>query len=72
MFFMNAEALQAFAGASEFEVGVGPSVLLIDENRARNARTTIMTDDIYAFIFGQKGLIAGLGIQGYTITKITP
>jgi lipid-binding SYLF domain-containing protein len=72
MFFMNAKALHAFVNAGEFEVGVGPSVLLIDENRAKNARTTIMPDDIYAFIFGEKGLIAGLGIQGYTITKITP
>jgi hypothetical protein len=28
-----------------------------------------MMDDIYAFIFGQKGLMAGLGIQGNKITK---
>ena len=27
---------------------------------------------IYAFIFGQKGLMAGIGIQGSKITKITP
>ena len=26
--------------------------------------TTTAKDDIYAFIFGQKGLMAGLGIQG--------
>jgi lipid-binding SYLF domain-containing protein len=28
--------------------------------------------DIYAFIFAQKGLMAGLGIQGNKITKIEP
>jgi lipid-binding SYLF domain-containing protein len=28
-----------------------------------------MTQDIYAFIFGQKGLMAGLGIEGSKITK---
>jgi lipid-binding SYLF domain-containing protein len=31
-----------------------------------------MKDDIYAFIFGQQGLMAGLGIQGNKITKINP
>ena len=34
--------------------------------------TTTMKDDIYAFVFGQKGLMAGLGIQGNKITPITP
>ena len=40
--------------------------------RRRPATTRTMKDDIYAFIFGQKGLMAGLGIQGNKITKITP
>ena len=29
-----------------------------------------LTSDVYAFIFSQKGLMAGLGIQGSKITKI--
>ena len=72
MFFMNAKALDQFASASGFEVGVGPSVVLIDEGKAKTATTNTMKDDIYAFVFGQKGLMAGLGIQGNKITKITP
>jgi hypothetical protein len=28
--------------------------------------------DVYAFIFDQKGLMAGIGIQGSKITKISP
>ena len=31
-----------------------------------------MKDDIYAFIFSQQGLMAGLGLQGNKITKINP
>jgi lipid-binding SYLF domain-containing protein len=31
-----------------------------------------MKEDIYAFIVGQKGLMAGLGIQGNKISKIEP
>jgi lipid-binding SYLF domain-containing protein len=69
MFFMNAKALQQLDNANGFEVGVGPSVVVLDEGKAKNTTTTTMKDDIYAFIFGQKGLMAGLGIQGNKITK---
>jgi lipid-binding SYLF domain-containing protein len=51
-------------------VGVGPSVVVMDEGMARGASTTTLTSDVYAFIFSQKGLMAGLGIQGNKITKI--
>ena len=72
MFFMNAKALEQLVNASGFEVGVGPSVVLVDEGMAKTTTTNTMKDDIYAFVFGQKGLMAGLGIQGNKITKITP
>jgi lipid-binding SYLF domain-containing protein len=72
MFFMNEAALKDLDKAEGFEVGVGPSVVVLDEGKARNITSTTMNDDIYAFIFGQKGLMAGLGIQGNKITKIKP
>jgi lipid-binding SYLF domain-containing protein len=72
MFFMNAKALEDFVNASGFEVGVGPSVVVVDEGMAKTTTTTTLKGDIYAFVFGQKGLMAGLGIQGNKIAKITP
>ena len=72
MLFMNAKALAELDNAKGFEVGVGPSVVLVDEGMAKTATTTTLKDDIYAFVFGQKGLMAGLGIQGNKISKITP
>jgi lipid-binding SYLF domain-containing protein len=72
MFFMNAKALAEFESASGFEVGVGPSIVLVDEGMAKTTTTNTLKDDIYASVFGQKGLMAGLGIQGNKITKITP
>jgi lipid-binding SYLF domain-containing protein len=72
MFFMNANALAQLDKADGFEVGIGPSVVLVDEGMAKTTTTTTLKDDIYAFVFGQKGLMAGLGIQGNKITKITP
>jgi lipid-binding SYLF domain-containing protein len=72
MFFMNANALAQLDKAGGFEVGVGPTVVVLDEGKAKTMTTTTAKDDIYAFIFGQKGLMAGLGIQGNKITKINP
>ncbi len=72
MFFMNAKALAELDNAKGFEVGVGPSVVMVDEGMAKTTTTSTMKDDIYAFVFGQKGLMAGLGLQGNKITRITP
>lgn len=71
MFFMNEAALRSLDSTNGFEVGVGPSVVVMDEGMAMSTTTT-MREDIYALIFGQKGLMAGLGIQGNKITKINP
>jgi lipid-binding SYLF domain-containing protein len=72
MFFMNEKALASLDASKGFEVGVGPSVVVMDEGKARSATTKTMKDDVYAFVFGQKGLMAGLGIQGNKISKTTP
>lgn len=72
MFFRKDAALKALDTAEGFEVGVGPSVVVMDEGMARSITTTTIKDDIVAFIFGQKGLMAGVGLQGNKITKISP
>ena len=70
LFFMKDSALKALDTAQGFEVGVGPSIVMMDKGMAASRTTITMQDDIYAFIFGQRGLMAGLGIQGNKITKI--
>ena len=70
MFLMNDKAVGALSANEGFEVGVGPSVVVMDEGKAKTMTTTTAKDDIYAFIFGQKGLMAGLGIQGNKITRL--
>jgi len=72
MYFMNAKALADLDNAKGFEVGVGPSIVMVDEGMAKTTTTNTLKDDIYAFVFGQKGLMAGLGLQGSKIAKITP
>jgi lipid-binding SYLF domain-containing protein len=76
MFFMNDAALAYLKKSEGWEIGVGPSLVIVDKEAAaafgKNMSTTTLKDDIYAFIFDQKGLMAGLGIQGSKITKINP
>ena len=71
LFFMKESALKSLDTANGFEVGVGPSVVVMDQGMGASHTTTTLQDDIYAFVFGQKGLMAGVGIQGNKITKIT-
>ncbi len=70
MFFMNEKALNALTETDGFEVGVGPSVVVVDEGMARSTTSMTTKEDIYAFIFSQKGLMAGIGLQGNKITKL--
>jgi lipid-binding SYLF domain-containing protein len=70
MFLMNEKAVGALGANDGFEVGVGPSVVVMDEGMGKTMTTTTAKDDIYAFIFGQKGLMAGVGLQGNKITRL--
>jgi lipid-binding SYLF domain-containing protein len=49
---------------------LGPSVVIVDTGTAKTMTTTTAQAEIYAFFFTQKGLMAGLGLQGTKITKI--
>ena len=70
MFFMTDSALNYLDNSAGFEIGVGPSIVVVDAGKAKSLTTSTGRDDVYAFIFGQKGLMAGLGVQGSKITKI--
>ena len=70
LFFMNEKALKTLTETDGFEVGVGPSVVVIDEGMGKSATSITMKDDVYAFVFGQKGLMGGVGLQGNKITAL--
>jgi len=72
LFFMNADALSYIDNSSGWEIGVGPSLVVVDAGFGKVLSSTTLKDDIYAMVFDQKGLMAGLGIQGTKITKIDP
>ncbi|MCC6931886.1 MAG: lipid-binding SYLF domain-containing protein [Deltaproteobacteria bacterium] len=71
MFFLTDADIKYLEKSDGWEIGVGPSVVIIDEGRAKSFTTTTAKDGIYVFIFDQKGLMAGLGLQGAKISRIT-
>ncbi len=72
MFLMTDSARKYIDKSDGWEIGVGPSVVVVDAGAAKSLTTTTAKDDVYAFIFSQKGLMAGIGIQGSKITRINP
>jgi len=56
--------------AEGLEVGVGPSLVVIDSGMAKNITTSSVTEEIQALVLKQQGLMAGAGLQSNGITKI--
>jgi lipid-binding SYLF domain-containing protein len=71
LFFMNDSALSYLAQSDGWELGVGPSIVVVDAGVGKSLTSTTITQDVYAFIFDQKGLMGGIGVQGSKITKIS-
>lgn len=70
LFFMNNKALADLESAKGWEFGVGPTVVVVDAGKAAQLSTTTAKDDVYAFVWGQQGLMAGVDLQGSKISKI--
>jgi lipid-binding SYLF domain-containing protein len=72
LFFMNDKAVKYLNDSDGWAIGSGPSVVVVDKGVAASITSTTLSQDVYAFAFGQKGLMAGLGLEGSKITHIHP
>jgi lipid-binding SYLF domain-containing protein len=70
VFLMNQGAVDYVRRTEGWEVGVGPTLVLIDQGAAKNLSTSTLKDDAYAFIFAQQGLMAGFSLEGTKISHI--
>jgi lipid-binding SYLF domain-containing protein len=70
MFLTTDAAVNYLHSSDGWSLGMGPSIVVVDAGKARSLTTTTLQSDVYAFIFGQKGLMAGLGVQGQKITRL--
>jgi lipid-binding SYLF domain-containing protein len=72
LFFMDDASVKYLDNSDGWELGVGPSLVVLDAGFGKNLSTTTLQKGVYAFIFDQKGLMGGMGIQGSKITRINP
>lgn len=70
LFFMSDSAMKYLDKSDGWELGSAPSIVVVDKGAAGGISTTSAKSDMYVFFFGQKGLMAGLGLQGTKVTKI--
>ena len=72
MFFMTEDALAALMASDGWEIGTGPSVVVLDRGVQANLTTTTAAEPVYAITFNQEGLMAALALNGTKITRINP
>lgn len=70
VFFMSDKEMKSFENSKGWEIGAGPSIVIVDQGMAKDLTTMTLKSDIYAFIFDQKGLMGGISLKGSKISKI--
>lgn len=68
--FMTEDALNKFRNSSGWKVGVDGSVALIDVGAGKAFDTYNIKDPVVGFIFGGKGLMYNLTLEGSKYTKL--
>jgi lipid-binding SYLF domain-containing protein len=70
VFLMTDKAEKYLAESHGWEIGVGPTVVVVTEGVAKNLSSSTLKEDAYAFIFDQQGLMLGVSIEGTKISHI--
>jgi lipid-binding SYLF domain-containing protein len=70
VFLMNDNAVNYIHKTHGWEIGTGPTVVIVNEGVAKNLTSSTLKDDAYAYIFDQQGLMAALSIEGTKISHI--
>ena len=70
VFLMTRKAVNYIHRTEGWEIGVGPTVVVVNQGVAKNLSTSTLKDDAYAVIFDQQGLMAGVSIEGTKISSI--
>jgi len=68
--FMTKESLQKFRDSSGWKVGVDGSVALIDLGAGKTIDSNNIKDPVVGFIFGSKGLMYNLTLEGSKFSKL--
>jgi lipid-binding SYLF domain-containing protein len=69
LFFMDDASLRYLEERDSWEIGTGPSIVVLDKGFGKNLSSTTLQKGVYAFIFSQKKLMAGIGLQGSNASR---
>ncbi len=72
LFLMDSDAIRNVNRSGGWEIGGSPSLVIVDRGMAGSLTTTSLNRGTYAVFFDQRGLMAGVGLQGSKITRINP
>ena len=72
IYFLDEKGLAYLDNSDGWEIGTAPNVVVVDKGAGAALTTTSDRGNIYVFFFDQKGLMAGLTIEGSKITEINP
>ena len=72
LFFLTNSSVKYLNRSGGWAIGSGPSIVVVDKGLAADITSTTLTQDVYAFPFGQRGLMGGIGLEGSKITRYTP
>ncbi len=68
--FMTQDALNDFRKSEGWKVGIDGSVAIIDIGAGKTIDSTNISDPVVGFIFGSKGLMYNLTLEGSKFTKL--
>jgi len=68
--FMTKDSLQKFRDSSGWKIGIDGSVALIDMGGGKTIDSQNIKDPVVGFIFGSKGLMYNLTLEGSKISKL--
>ncbi|MDJ0939657.1 MAG: YSC84-related protein [Woeseiaceae bacterium] len=68
--FMTKESLDKFRNSSGWKVGIDGSVALVDIGAGKTIDTKNIKDPVVGFVFGSKGLMYNLTLEGSKFTKL--
>jgi len=68
--FMDADALTKFRDSLGWRAGVDGSVAFVDQGAGASVDTSNIQHPVVGFIFGVKGLMANLSLEGSKFTKL--
>ena len=72
LLFMDEHSLKYLKKSDGFDIGSAPGLVMGNEGFSGSMSVASFQHGIAAFIWGQKGLMGGLGLQGTKITRYTP